>query len=52
MNKIWYNQAMIYFHKYRDSGKFPKEFNYIRRNIGILKCYNKINKNNESMSKM
>lgn len=37
MNKIWYNQAMIYFHICRDSGKFPGEWNYIRYKLGIIK---------------
>ena len=39
MNEIWMSQAMIYFHKCTDSGKFPKELNYIRLNLGIIKPY-------------
>ena len=37
MNKIWYNQALYYFHIYEKSDVFRGEFNLIRKELGILK---------------
>lgn len=38
-NRIWYNRALVYFHKCESSGKFCGEFNFIRRELGIIKPY-------------
>lgn len=42
--KIWYNQALYYFHFNRNLGYFGKEFNFIRLTIGKLKPYIPITK--------
>lgn len=35
----WYNQAYIYFHRCQTAGKFVGEFNYIRKEIGLIDPY-------------
>lgn len=39
VNLIWYNQAYVYFNLCESAGKFCKEFNYIRKKLGLLKPY-------------
>ena len=37
MNQIWYNRALYYFHIYTKSDVFRGEFNWIRKELGIIK---------------
>ena len=36
MNKIWYNRALYYFHIYQKFDTFRGEFNWIRKELGII----------------
>jgi len=36
---IWMTRSFIYFHKCPSAGKFCKEYNFIRTEIGLLKKY-------------
>jgi len=36
---IWMAQSFVYFHKCPSAGKFCKEYNFIRREIGLLNKY-------------
>lgn len=38
-NKIWYNRALLYFHTCKFAGGFCGEFNYIRKELGIIPPY-------------
>lgn len=38
-NKIWYVRALVYFNNYKNSGGFCGEFNYIRKELGVIKEY-------------
>jgi len=35
-SKIWFNRAMVYFHTSQNALGFYKEFNYIRKELGIV----------------
>lgn len=43
-NKVWYNMAFIYFNLSRNSGNFGKEFNFIRRELGLIPEYKPLQK--------
>ena len=34
--KIWFNRSFIYFNLCRNVGNFCNEFNWIRREIGLI----------------
>lgn len=40
-NTVWYNRAWYYFHNSDKAGVFCGEFNFIRRELGIIKPYTK-----------
>lgn len=46
-NTKWYNQAWYYFHNCDSAGKFCGEFNFIRKELGIIKPYEHKNKDEE-----
>lgn len=46
-NKIWYNRALVYFHRSESAGRFCMEFNFIRKELGIIKPYKPKNKDEE-----
>jgi hypothetical protein len=36
-NKIWYNRCLLYFHTCQKSKGFIGEFNWIRKELGLIK---------------
>ena len=33
---IWFNRSFVYFHLCRDMGNFCSEFNWMRRELGLI----------------